>query len=448
MSTYVLATYPLDFGVVLWNNPAVWADNPKLAPPAWVNSLSSIKKAEHNIMELRKPEATSTIPGQISLTYTFRFNFEADEPPSFTSFTVFNVTYHRTPVTLTATLTRPDGKKIEIYSFTVPAPRTGENLPVSRYFETPRRIFLSGEDRVVTAASDFLRREYSVSLPGSEILSKGVDRVLFGTPSKGGSFDILKGNYVFTVRTDTGDASDSIGSVKLVVGGRVYGLMGTDSLGRDLAVGLLFGFPVALFIGLSTSILATVLGTLLGIQSGYRGGKTDLTIQRGSDVLANMPLLPILIFLTFIVGQKLWIVMLVLVAFSWPGLAITVRSMVLQMRSGQLVEAAIAIGASPSRIMFRHILPQVAPFVFAQLIFFTPAAILTEAALSFLGLGDPSLPTWGQILELGFRNGAVYVGHWWWVLPPGFLVVFTALTFALLALGLEPLVNPRLRRMK
>lgn len=97
------------------------------------------------------------------------------------------------------------------------------------------------------------------------------------------------------------------------------------------------------------------------------------------------------------------------------------------------------------RIMFRHILFQITPYVFAQMIFFTPAAILAEAGLSFLGLGDPSIPTWGQILENGFRTGAVYVGYWWWVLPPGLLVVATAMTFVLLTLGLEPVVNPRLR---
>jgi peptide/nickel transport system permease protein len=88
----------------------------------------------------------------------------------------------------------------------------------------------------------------------------------------------------------------------------------------------------------------------------------------------------------------------------------------------------------------------VAPFIVAQMIFFAPGAILAEASLSFLGLGDPSIPTWGQMLEAGFRTGALYVGYWWWVLPPGILIVITALAFMLLALALEPIVDPRLRR--
>ncbi len=102
--------------------------------------------------------------------------------------------------------------------------------------------------------------------------------------------------------------------------------------------------------------------------------------------------------------------------------------------------------ASTSHIIWRHVFPHTAPYVFAQLIFFAPGAILAEAGLSFLGLGDPSLPTWGQILEHGFRTGAVFLGYWWWVVPPGLLIVLTALTFMLLALGMETVVNPRLRQ--
>ena len=118
--------------------------------------------------------------------------------------------------------------------------------------------------------------------------------------------------------------------------------------------------------------------------------------------------------------------MATLVVFGWPGMTIVIRSMVLQIKSGQLIEASTAIGVSKFRIMFRHIFPQIAPFVLAQMIFFTPAAILAEAGLSFLGLGDPSIPTWGQILDQGFKTGAVYVGYWWWVLPPGILIILTA----------------------
>jgi peptide/nickel transport system permease protein len=232
----------------------------------------------------------------------------------------------------------------------------------------------------------------------------------------------------------------------VVAGGAVYGVLGTDTLGRDLAQGLLFGLPVALLIGLAASTVSTAIGAGLGLLSGYLGGRTDLAIQRAADIVNNVPLLPLLIFLVFVLGSQLWLILLVLVAFSWPGLTITIRSMVLGLRSSPEVEAARAMGASDRHIILKHVFPHTAPFVFTQLIFFVPAAILAEAGLSFLGLGDPSLPTWGQILEQGFRTGAVFLGYWWWVVSPGLLIVITAVTFMLLALAMEPIVNPRLRR--
>jgi peptide/nickel transport system permease protein len=192
--------------------------------------------------------------------------------------------------------------------------------------------------------------------------------------------------------------------------------------------------------------VSTVIGTSLGLLSGYKGGLVDLLIQRAADIVNNVPLLPLLIFFTFVFGAQLWLILLLLVAFSWPGLTILVRSMVLGLSGSQEVEAARALGAPWHHILRRHIFPHTAPYVFTQLIFFVPAVILAEAGLSFLGLGDPSLPTWGQILEDGFRTGAVFLGYWWWVVSPGLLIVLTAVTFMLLALAMEPVVNPRLRR--
>ncbi|HKG25613.1 MAG TPA: ABC transporter permease, partial [Thermomicrobiales bacterium] len=270
---------------------------------------------------------------------------------------------------------------------------------------------------------------------------------LFGQPAPDGSGRLvpLKGDYTLLVQAALPNTQSEVAPIKAVLGGTVYGWMGTDAVGRDLIQGLAYGFPVALLIATLLSVLSTIIGTSFGILSGYAGGKTDSVIQRVVDVISNVPQLPLLIFLVFIFGSHLWLIILVLVAFSWPGLTIIVRSMVLQIRSGQLVEAARALGASRRRIMARHIFPQIAPFVIATMIFFAPGAILAEAALSFLGLGDPSIPTWGQMLQAGFQTGALYVGYWWWVIPPGVLIIFTSLAFMLLALAMESIVDPRLR---
>jgi peptide/nickel transport system permease protein len=384
----------------------------------------------------------------VERVYTFNLDYTFDEAPAFTSFSLQNVTYHGRSPTISVSVVRPDGKSLRLFRLVVPAPRTGETSPVQRYRQTPFRVFLTGEASVASEVAQFIQDEFEVSLSPSRLVGD-VDEVIFGTPdAQSGGFRPLNGEYQISVVARSQDPLDTIGGVKFVLGGSEFGLMGTDSIGRDLARGLIFGFPVALSIGLVTAIMATVIGTAMGIISGYIGGKTDISIQRFSDVLTNIPLLPILLFLAFILGQKLWIVVAILIAFGWPGMGILIRSMVLQIRSGQLVEASIALGASRWRIMLRHVFPQIAPFVFAQMIFFVPAAILAEAGLSFLGLGDPSIPTWGQILDQGFRTGAIYVGYWWWVMPPGILIVITALTFVLIALGMERVVDPRLRTIR
>jgi peptide/nickel transport system permease protein len=449
VSAYALIANPLDFGTKLWNNPSVWADNPKNVPPVWTGLFSSVRRVDHTVLEASEPTEVRETTRGVEKLYTFDLDYRYDEEPTFTSFSIEGVTYGSRPPTIILSVARPDGNDITLYRFVVPAPRPEESVPIQRYGETPFRVYLTGEPSVASEVSQFVQDEFSFRVPSSQLVGR-VDQAIFGIPdaqSQGG-FQPLKGQYRVNLLVRLQDPQDSIGGVKFVLGGSQFGLMGTDSIGRDLARGLIFGFPVALAIGLITAIVATVIGTSMGIISGYVGGKTDIGIQRFSDVLTNIPLLPILLFLAVILGQKLWIVIAILIVFGWPGLTIVIRSMVLQVRSGQLVEASIALGASRWRIMLRHIFPQMAPFVFAQMIFFTPAAILAEAGLSFLGLGDPSIPTWGQILDQGFRTGAVYVGYWWWVLPPGILIVITALTFVLIALGMERVVDPRLRMVR
>ena len=446
VSIYVVIAYPMDFGSRLWNNPAVWADNPKNVPPVWTNIFSKTKQVAHTTFQATEPSQIMTGTNETTLFYTFELDYTYDEFPTFTSFTIENVAYHSRPPIITLTIVRPDGREILLYRHVVLGSAPDETMPISRYSETPHRVYLSGDSTVLFNIADYLRQEFELDMATSELRGM-IDKAIFGTPSgEGQDFSVLQGKYSITAKARTYHPDDSIGEVSFVLGGSVYGFMGTDSWGRDLATGLLFGFPIALLIGLTTAILTTIIGTFLGIVSGYTGGKTDTIIQRFSDIWANIPLLPILIFLAFIIGQKLWLVVLILIIFGWPGLTILVRSMVLHSSSTQLVEATRALGASRWRIMFRHVFFQIAPFILAQMIFFTPAAILAEAGLSFLGLGDPSLPTWGQILEGGFTTGAVYAGYWWWVLPPGLLVVLAAMTFVLLALGIEPVVNPKLRQ--
>lgn len=445
ISLYVLVAFPRDFGSRIWSNPAEWADFPKAVPPAWMNLLSSDDKPPHVILEMGEPVSETPAGPSVVRQYRSQLTHTSSEAPSFVSLSFSEVTYVERPPQYTLSILRPDGQEMVLFRHVVRGPRPGEEAPYSRYQDTAFRVLLSGESSVASAVADFY--ENATGVRPSDAGEPGfVQRAVFGAPANEelSTFSPLHGTYEVRLRVVSGP-EDSIGPSRFVAGGTVFGIMGTDSQGRDLVQGLMFGVPVALFIGIGAALLTTLLGATLGIASGYMGGWVDTLIQRAADVVANIPVLPLLIFLVFVVGSQLYLIILVLVAFSWPGLTILLRSMVLQIRSGQLVEAAVTLGASPWRIMARHIFPQTAPYVFAQLVFLVPGAILAEAALSFLGLGDPSIPTWGQILEQGFRTGGVYVGYWWWVIPPGLLIILTAITFILLALGMEQVTNPRLR---
>ncbi len=441
----VVVTFPLDFGPARWSNPAVWADYPKAVPPAWTAALTTDPPAQHRILEATEPSQTTARGDARVDSYDLAFEYGEDEAPTFLSFSLGEVTYQERPPSLSVVLQRPDGTEVTLLRTTVRGPRAGEEPPYVRHDETPLRVLISAEPETAQAVAELYAEAYGVEVSAAE-LAGDVTAALFGTPGADGTLEPLQGEYTAQVRVALADPADTLAWVRVVVGGSVYGLLGTDGSGRDLAEGLAFGLPVALLIGLAAATVSTVIGTGLGMLSGYKGGRIDLVIQRAADVVNNVPLLPLLIFFVFVLGAQLWLILLLLVAFSWPGLTILVRSMVLGLSGSQEVEAARALGASSRHILVKHIFPHTAPYVFTQLIFFVPAVILAEAGLSFLGLGDPSLPTWGQILEDGFRTGAVFLGYWWWVVSPGLLIVITAMTFMLLALAMEPVVNPRLRR--
>ncbi|MEM4698721.1 MAG: ABC transporter permease subunit, partial [Acidilobaceae archaeon] len=139
------------------------------------------------------------------------------------------------------------------------------------------------------------------------------------------------------------------------------------------------------------------------------------------------------------------IIMIILVAFSWGGVAIISRSMALSIKSEPYVEAAKALGASTTRIIFRHIIPQIIPYAMAALVFGVPSAIIAEAGLSVLGI-DHGLPTWGRLLADAQANRGVAYNMWWWVLPPGLLLGLFSFAFVALGFTLETIVEPRLRR--
>ena len=203
-----------------------------------------------------------------------------------------------------------------LYRDTVRGPRPGETAPYVRNADAADAGAAErGDDAAEAAGEDArgdVRRDRRRRGPGRVARSAA----LFGAPDGSGGFTPLHGDYRIEVRIAVADPTDTIAGVGAVVGGAVYGLAGTDTQGRDLMEGLLFGLPVALLIGISAAVVSTAIGTGLGLVSGFMGGRVDLVIQRTADIVNNVPLLPLLIFMVFVLGSQLWLILLVLVAFS------------------------------------------------------------------------------------------------------------------------------------
>jgi peptide/nickel transport system permease protein len=188
-----------------------------------------------------------------------------------------------------------------------------------------------------------------------------------------------------------------------------------------------------------------VSGLVFGVYAGYKGGRTDESMMRFNDIIYALPALPFLIILSVTTSNSIFLLIGFLMIFGWVGVAKVSRSMALQIKTRQFVEAAKIMGQKDSRIIFRHIIPQILPYALASIAISVPAAITTEAGLSFLGLGDPTFPTWGQILHDAKSYGAAARGLWWWILPPGIMVALTGLAFVFIGNSLEALANPKLR---
>jgi peptide/nickel transport system permease protein len=257
---------------------------------------------------------------------------------------------------------------------------------------------------------------------------------------------VLKGNYLFLVNLYGIENHVKIIDSKLILGGKAFGIMGTDELRRDLIVGLLWGTPLALLIGISVAVGSVVVGLIYGVYSGFKGRKTDETMMRFNDIIYALPALPFLIILAVTISNSIFMMIGFLMIFSWVGIAKVSRSMSLQIKTKQYVEASKIMGQKDSKIIFKHIIPQLLPYAFASIAISVPAAITTEAGLSFLGLGDPTFPTWGQILHDANVFGAAARGLWWWIVPPGVMIAITGLAFVFIGNALDTIVNPKLKR--
>ncbi|MEM1985258.1 MAG: ABC transporter permease [Nitrososphaeria archaeon] len=217
--------------------------------------------------------------------------------------------------------------------------------------------------------------------------------------------------------------------------------MGTDQLGRDIFSWTLYGIRTALFVSIVSTSLTVIISILIGLPAGYFGGKLDQLLMRVTDFFLSIPRFILIIFAVIIFGPTLTNIILILSAFSWPTIARIVRAEVLSIKEREYVQAAKVLGARNLDIMFNEILPNVMPPVLVAAALQMSDAILAEAGLSFLGLGDPSTASWGRILAIARQ--AIYVGGWWTLLFPSLFITATVLSVNLLADGLNDIFNPK-----
>ena len=230
------------------------------------------------------------------------------------------------------------------------------------------------------------------------------------------------------------------------VGPSLRHFLGTDDIGRDIFSQLLTGARVAFMIGISAAFMAVAIGSFVGMVAGYFGKIADMLLMRLADIIMVLPGLLVILILSSVVGKlSIWNLVIIIALFKWAGVARVIRAQTLSLKVRPYIEAARVAGASHLRILIRHLLPNVLPLSFLYMTFGVTTAILIEAALSFLGFGDPSTVSWGMMLQWVWKTGHMFRAPYW-LIPPGICISLITLSFYLVGRALDEVLNPRLRK--
>jgi peptide/nickel transport system permease protein len=221
--------------------------------------------------------------------------------------------------------------------------------------------------------------------------------------------------------------------------------LGLDDGGIDVLSELMWGARISLLVGFAASVVAMVIGGGLGLVSGYFGGRTDIVIMRVTDYFLVIPDVPLMIVAAALFGRRLINIIVIIGLIYWTSTARLIRAQVKSVRERVYVKRARVQGASNTRLIFKHVMPQVAPLLIANTVLMVAAAIFAETYIAFLGLGDPSQISWGLMISNAFEGGAMFHHAWWAIVPPGACVTVVVLACTLVGQAMEDALNPRLR---
>lgn len=219
---------------------------------------------------------------------------------------------------------------------------------------------------------------------------------------------------------------------------------GTTSRARDVFSQTLASARVAVIVGFLSALATVFVGSNVGMWAGYQGGLLDDVLMRLVDITYGIPFLPFAIILVSLLGTSIWNIILVISLLFWRTTARVIRAQVLSLKERPFVWSARAAGANSAHIIYRHIMPNVLPLILLYTALGVGSSVLIEAGLSFLGFGDPNLPSWGTMLRDAFRGGAARQA-WWWIMPPGLSISLFVIATFMVGRSLEFIADPRLR---
>jgi peptide/nickel transport system permease protein len=414
ISMYAVIAIPYDEAIRLWRGgPGVWDDNPKHAEPVVVDWLTSDRLARTIIVPsedgITRVEALGESRKLVEILLPFRFDYDG----------------FPTELTLSTWVT---GGEAQTY--------------ISVFWETPGHETITLQEDRRTLGLDTYRISQDKDLFSR--LKLFPHKGLFGAP--GNRESPVQGDYRLVLRAEVPEDAEI--RARLVVYGQVEGLFGTDNRRRDLGVALLWGMPIALIFGVLAAVGAQVSTFVLGAIGTWFGGKVDAIFNRLVELTMILPLLPILIVIGYLYSRSIWTMLGVVIILNvFSGSMKVYRAMFLQAKETLYIEAAQAYGAGNWRIIFRYLMPRLAPILLPQFVTVIPTFVFIEASLAVLGLGDPKLPTWGKIIYDARVNDALLHGHYYWIVQPSILLMMLGTGFALVGYSLDRIFNPRLRAM-